>query len=411
MKKFVIIGASAAGFSAAIKLAQLAPEDQIIVCADQAENPYNKCFLADVLSSSKKLEDIYLRDSQNVAHKIEWKLQTRIVKIDQKLRMIETAAGEQICYDALLLATGARVRIPPIAHLYGGAGVFTFNTAHDLVEIRKYVEMQRVQKVIVIGAGLSGLECADALACQGLHVTVIEKNAHVMSTLCDVQAAQRLQVALEQQGISVITNRTVTHVTFQHGHVQSVLLDNNQIIDTHMVIIATGLQPNIEFAPMLQKEGNGLWVNEYLQTSDPHIWAAGDIITITDPLSGHQMLSCTWPDAIVQGQYAASAMAGQLKKYAGATIITSSSIAGMRIASAGPIHTTHFQMRMIINPELYLKLVYKNDRLMGFLAIGKDIPFALLRRTLLTGQSIQNALLNVLSNVALPKRESGIISQ
>ncbi|BDC34476.1 NADH oxidase [Candidatus Dependentiae bacterium Noda2021] len=336
-KRYVIIGAAAVGLGAIHKLRALDPESEIICISNEKENPYNKCLLADYMTGQPQGARIMMLSDEQAKQKnitlILGKHVTQIVT-DNKCIMLDD--GQQIAYDELLLGLGSSPRKLPLPDIGSLKGVFTFHTLADIHGIQEYIKCNTVHKAIVIGAGLSGLECADALTQLNIPVTIVEKNNSVLSTQLGQDCSPVIERAITNHGASLYKNDIVTSVDSENHTVSGVTLASGVSLKAQLVVIAAGLVPNVQLAEQAGIATDyGVVVNEYLQTNIPHIYAAGDMIMVKDHITGALTPSCTWPDAMLQGMTAACNMTGQIKVYSNPIIMTSSSFFGLKFAACG----------------------------------------------------------------------------
>ncbi len=396
-KKYIIIGNSAAGIAAIRTLRSLDPRATIICYSDEEESPYNKCFLADYISGDKSEADTYtLKKEQLDQLSIYMRYGTAVVGVNAQERYITLKNGARESYDALLVATGTRPFWPNIEHIGSYSNVFAFHNLKSAQQLSLFIEKRKPQKAVVIGAGLSGVEIADALTRHNIEVHLVERGGHLLSAHLTAQASQFLERAMSHSGVYIHTNRTVVSVEGSADIAQRVILSDGTVVKTDLIIVTAGLIRNVELAcnAGLSVDQYGLEVNEYLQASDQYIYAAGDIISTVDQISGKVMASCTWPDAMQQGRYAAYAMAGQPKQYSGASIITSSAFFGLKFYSCGAKDDTKFTVVEQNNDHFYRLYLLQGDKLKGFILLDDGKKFAQLRAALLTGQPVNNQLLD-----------------
>lgn len=391
MKTHVIIGAAAAGIGVLNTLVKLDPNSRIICISDEPENPYNKCFLADYLHKIKEEGELGIVRSELVNNSnVHLFLGTRVTNINPEAKTISLHDGTTVHYDTLFIGTGSSPVMPPISGLRDGGGVFTFHTLADANKIKAYAKDYGVKDVAIIGAGLSGLECADSLRSWGLGVTVIERSARVLGRQVDEEGSQFIANMMQQMGIELLCEQTVSEVVHENGRVAGVRFQNGVERRPEMVIIATGLKPNVELARdagLVLRDGYIL-VDEYMNASDPSIFAGGDCVMVLDQITQHMVPSCTWPDAMAQGSIAAHNMTqAQIKKsYPGAFVITSSAFFGKTFVTCGLVNDipSEFEVRITRGDDFYHKLVLDQGILKGYLLIGNTAQASRLRRAILT---------------------------
>lgn len=383
---YILIGASAASMGALHKLRQVNPGASVSIFSAEKELPYNKCLLADFLAGIHEQERLAIYRPAGQAHLY---LNTQIVSIDPAGKTITTQAGIIHAYDHLLLGMGSGPWIPPIAGVEN-QGVFTFHTLADTLAIKEYVAKNQVKNAVIIGAGLSGLEAADALAQQGIAVTVVEKADRVLPTLLSQKGAEFLSGCMAGRGIGLRLGSVVDRIESADQKVTAVVLADGTQIPACLVIVATGLRANTDLCRQagIACGSHGVIVDGHMRTNQPYIYAAGDLIEITDMLTGNPIRSCMWPDAMQQGMHAALAMAGQPKAYPGASVIVSSAFFGLKFARAGIVGAPQ-TMKV---GDFYHEISQKEGILQGFTVLGTRHDLGLLRRLILTKQPLLDSL-------------------
>jgi len=384
---YVVIGASAAGLAAVTKLRELAPTATIACLTAEQDIPCNRCLLSDLIAGNKTVETIAAKpDRFFMEHNIFLMRNALVVDIDPKQQIVRLKTGQTITYDKLFLGTGRSGWVPAIP----GAecnGVFPFYSTKNARDILTYIATHTVRHVTVVGAGLSGLECADALATRGLNVTIIEQAPHILPKQLNTEGAAFLASLLQQKGVTIQTDCRVDEIGDEKNRVRSVTLSNGQTIATDMVVFALGGKINIELAQIagLTCYDNGIIVTPTMQTSNPHIFAGGDVCMVKDIITGNLVQSCTWPDAVLQGMTAAYNMTGGSRLYEGTMIITSSTIANTTFVTCGPIANppAHYKQMVTRGDGFYHLRLEDNGVLKGFAMIGNVDNVGQLRRQLL----------------------------
>jgi len=409
-KTHIIIGASAAGISAANKLRQLDTESTIVCISDEQEMPYNKCMLADYLGGIKQESQVYTLTSDQEAQKnITLVRGVRVTQLLPNTQQIVLADGTHMAYDTLLLGMGTSPILPSLEGIQLH-GVFTFHRLRDMQGIMAYIRQHAVQKVVVVGAGLSGLECADALLHFNVEVSVVEMHNQVLSSLIDSPASDIIQQKMASHNIHFYGNHKVEKLMGCDGRVTQVQLASGQILSADIVVFAVGLRPNMELvqSTSIAVDDCGILTNEYMQTSIATIYAAGDIVMVTDQLSGQLVPSRLWPDAMLQGLVAACSMAGPAvasgyvgqatqkpsdslrvtgpRAYPGIAPVVSSSFFGIKFVVCGPILANPADCQVIVNQrdDFYHLFLVADNRLKGFLLVGNTSKVGQLRQALMT---------------------------
>lgn len=309
-QKYVIVGSGGAGAAAAIMLRQQGFIGSIVLVTEDKSLPYDRPSLSkDYLAGSLPEDWIPLEAEEFYqTHKIQIELATKAVKIDSEKRFLTLANGRTLNYDRLLLATGGDPVHPNIPGIDKGH-VFYLRTLQDCRRIIGRTSW--AQKVVIIGVGFIGLETAAALRERNLEVHVVAPEELPLLRVVGVHVASVLHKLHEDHGVNFHLGRTIKEIQDRR-----VILDDGQAVDCDFVIVGTGIRPNTQLAEMAGCwVENGVRVNEYLETSVPGIFAAGDIACWPDPHSGRSIRVEHWEVAERQGQTAALNMMGDRVKF------------------------------------------------------------------------------------------------
>ncbi len=213
-------------------------------------------------------------------------------RIDRERKVVEvvsleTAVRHEVPYDKLVLATGADAAVPPCSGV-DLKGIFRLNHPYDAEGIRKAIS-DGCKEAVIVGAGLIGVEVAEALASQGLRVTMIEMLSTVVPAVLDPELAVHLQRHLESKGVTVLTDtQVICFESDDRGAVREVVTDKGKVT-AQLVLVSIGVKPNVKLAKdagLELGETGGIKVNEYLQTSDPSIYAGGDCVENVHLITG-----------------------------------------------------------------------------------------------------------------------------
>jgi NADPH-dependent 2,4-dienoyl-CoA reductase/sulfur reductase-like enzyme len=305
----VIVGAGHAGGRAAEALRAAGHQGRITLIGNEQHPPYERPPLSkELLAGAIPHEKTYLNPASFYAEKdIALRLGTVVGAIDRKGQRIELSDGDTIPYDALLLTTGARARRLPLP---GGDGkrVFYLRDIDDSLALREL--LVEGARLAVIGAGFIGLEVAATARKRGAQVTVLELAPHPLARVAAPELGEYLAQLHRAKGVDLKTGVKVTAIE-DTGNELRILLDGAPSVSADYAAIGIGAQPNIELAQAAGIEiRDGIIVDEFGRSSDPAIFAAGDVTRHLNPLLGRHIRLEAWQNAQNQGIAVAKAMAG-----------------------------------------------------------------------------------------------------
>lgn len=308
-QRFVIVGASLAGAKAAEALRSEGFDGDVVLIGEEPVRPYERPPLSkDYLRAEKGFDDAAVHAADYYAeHRIELRQSTPITALDPAGREVTLASGERLGYDRLLLATGASPRrlTLPGSDL---PGVHYLRTVADADALHRALLAK--PQVIVIGAGWIGAEAAASARQLGAEVAMVEMASAPLERVLgrDVGAVYRdLHAA---HGVDLHFGVGVEAIDGS-GSVEQVRLSDGTVLPAQLVVVGVGVTPRAELAEQAGLEvDNGVVVNQYLQTSDPAIWAAGDVANAFHPHYGTHIRLEHWSAALNQGPAAARNMLG-----------------------------------------------------------------------------------------------------
>ena len=365
----IIIGQGAAGASAARKLKQLDAAAPVTMITEEQDYFYSRIDLPDIVAGKLEAAESELQGAEAFRELgIVCRMHERVAAIHPQAKAVELASGERLKYDRLLLATGSRPLMPPLAGSPAN-GVYTLWTMAQSRQIAQAA--QSAQSAVVIGAGLIGLKSALALATRGVQVTVVEKLARVMPRQLDDTASRVIADAVRGKGIEVILGGEVEAITSQNGSVTGVRLEGREL-PCDMVVMAVGVRPNVELARAAGIEvQRGIIVDLQQQTSLADIYAAGDVAETIDPLTGKRVIPAIWPVAVEQGEVAACNMMGAQAECKCGVAMNAIEIAGVPLVSIGDIEGEAGDEILSSGPGTgYRKLVLRGSRVRGVICLG-----------------------------------------
>ncbi len=364
--KVIVIGNGLAGTMAAKTLRELDGQVEIEIFAEEKYPYYPRPNLIEFIAGNIPLEKIFaFSEDWHVRQRIDIHLGNPVRRILAASREVELSGGRKASYEKLLVATGASSFIPPIK----GAdkrGVFALRSLADALAVLDY--LPKHPRAIVIGGGLLGLETARALHQRGAEVEVVEFFDRLLPRQLDVPAAGLLKTQIEHRGIKVRLG-VVSEEVLGEGEVRGLRLKGGSEIAADMIIISAGVRPNLDLAREAGlATGKGLIVDDYLRTSHPDIFAAGDGIEHRGTVYG------IIPASFEQARVAAFNLLGQDKRYEGTVWSNTLKVAGLAVTSVGVAVPEGDPYREIkkISPEegIYKKIVLRDDTLVGAIWMG-----------------------------------------
>ncbi|MDD8012778.1 MAG: FAD-dependent oxidoreductase [Acidobacteriota bacterium] len=300
-KRIVVIGGSAAGPKAAAKARRLDENAEITIIQREKELSMASCgypyFVGGFFDDRNMLlctptgvvrDPIYYMNAKN----IQARTNTEALAIDRVkktvlIKNLATSKSETIPYDRLILATGAVPNIPPVPS--GDLqGITTLQRMQDADFLRRVRDEKKIKKAVVIGGGLIGIETCEALQLAGIDITVIELLPQLL-TFLDWEMAELVENHVRSKGVNVITGNGLAAFLGEGGHLTGVKLANGTELPCELAVVAIGVRPNSKLAQeagLAIGEKRGLLVNEFMQTSDPDIYAAGDCLEIENRITG-----------------------------------------------------------------------------------------------------------------------------
>jgi nitrite reductase (NADH) large subunit len=367
---YIIIGQGIAGATAAETLRKLDPRTPVTVITDERDYVYSRIDLPDIIAGKYEPPATALRTAEDFAGAgIECIMGETATALLRDRKSVELSSGKRLQYHKLLLATGSLPVLPPIPGA-GAPGVYSLWT---LRQAREIVDAAgKARSAVVAGAGLIGLKTALALKKRGLNVTVVEKLPRVLPRQLDEESSGMLAESLQNQGVELLVNTGVDGIVSENGVVSGVNA-GGRVIPADLAIMAIGVKPNIALAAAAGIEtGRGITVDEFQQTSDPDIYAAGDAAETIDPLTGDRSIPTIWPVAVEQGRIAASNMAGYRAACDGMVAMNAVEIAGMPLVSIGDIEgRTGDDVQAARKNGSYRKVVIRDGRIRGVLFLGE----------------------------------------
>ena len=372
-QKIIVVGAGAGAFGFVKSYRELNTTDEIVIFSKEDFPFYNRVMLPDYISGTQQWHQLVkMKDQEETDFNIQLKRGVSIEQINIKDKIVTDSNGETHCYDLLLLGTGSRPAVPKdIPRL---KGIFTMRSRYDADNFRNYIPKE--SHIVIVGGGLLGLELAASLRELDMKITIIQRSSKLMDRQLDGLGSQLLHEEMLDKGIEVIFNDEVqTYVG--HEQLSGIKLKSGREIPCSAMVFAIGTVPNIELA---MHAGiackRGVVVNDYLQTSDPSIFAVGEMAEFKGALYGITAA------AEQQAEIVAKYLHGDISQYyQGSLLMNILKMEGVNICSLGMVDCPDdpdFEEVVFIDKSrrYYKKCIIHKDKLVGAILMGDKSEFA-----------------------------------
>ena len=362
--KYIIIGGGIAGVSAAEALHEMQPEADITLISEEPNLPYFRMSLTRYLAGEVAREKLTLHGQQwYLENHITIRINTHVDAVLADTKEIQLATGEKLAYDKLILASGAHPNVPPFPgrELKGVQTLRTLEDADLIMDLAK-----KHVRVVCIGGGLLGLEVAGAVARQGADVTVLEGLDWLLPRQLDAQASAILKEKIESIGIKVVVP-AMTKALLGDGKVEQVELADGQVLPADLVLISTGVSANLELAKSAGVAVNrGVIVDEHMLTSDPNIFAAGDLTEF------HGRGYGLWIPAKNQGTIAGQNAAGNKTNFLDDPPSTKLKVLGVDVFSIGQFSPSDDGDKLVAESKdgTYRSFLFRDGKMIGSILLG-----------------------------------------
>ncbi|EOT2958002.1 NAD(P)/FAD-dependent oxidoreductase [Clostridium perfringens] len=366
---YIVVGASAAGISGAKTLREL-DKDAEIILVSKDENVYSRCILHHYISGHRDIEALDFTDRDFFEkYNIEWKKGLEVKSIDDREHVIVLSNGESLKYDKILLATGASAFIPPVENLREAKNVVGLRNLEDAIKIKE--EAEKVKNVVVLGAGLVGIDAIAGLAFKNLNVTLVEMGDRVLPIQLDKYASSKYEKRFEDAGVKLKLGVRAEKVLIdENKNPKALLINTGEEIPCELIIVATGVRSNVAFLKdsSIETDRFGLIINEKGETNAKDVYGAGDI-TGRNPI---------WPTAVKEGIIAANNMVGNeifMEDFFGSK--NTMNFLGLTTMSLGVVNApdNSYTEEIDISGENYKKIIHKDGKIYGAIIQG-DLSYA-----------------------------------
>ena len=360
--KYVIIGNSAAAVGCIEGIRSIDKEGEITVISDEIYHTYSRPLISYYLSGKTAEDKIYYRDKDfYVNNNCKTLLGKRAIKIDSINKNVVLDDNSKISYDKLLVATGSRPFVPNIEGYDKVTNKFTFLKYDDAKALEKVINPE--SKVLIIGAGLIGLKCAEGLYDKVGSITVIDLADRVLSSILDVKGSEIMMEHLTKKGINIILSDSIEKFEENKAYTKS-----SKTIDFDICVMAVGVRPNVELLlDAGAKINKGAVVNDRQETNVQDIYSAGDCCESFDISLGSNRILALLPNAYLQGETAGINMAGGDKEFNKAIPMNAIGLLGLHIITAGSYIG---ESNAFYDENGYKNLFINQNHLSGYILIG-----------------------------------------
>ncbi len=366
-EKLVVIGNGMSGLRVIEDLYEYTNDKyEITIFGEEPYVNYNRIMLSYILSEEKTFEDTIINhEAWYEENNITLHKGNKVISIDKEKKTVTSACGLEVSYDKLLIATGSKPFIPTTT----GSdleNVIAFRNKADVDTIMSTIKKEKT--AVVVGGGLLGLEAAYGIAMHGVKTILVHRSGSILSQQLDSTGGKLLQKNLESYGIEFKLNTTVEQILGSEK-VEKVTFSDGTIVDSNLIVFATGIIPNKDLAIDTGLETKkGILVDDFLKTSDDSIFAVGECVDHNGNTYG--LVAPLYE----QGKVLAKKLAGvEVDGYGGSTLSTRLKISGVDLFSAGDYLGDETTEELILLDEkvgIYKKLVIYDNKIIGIVLYG-----------------------------------------
>ncbi|WP_435139826.1 molybdopterin-dependent oxidoreductase [Formosa sp. A9] len=382
-EKIIVVGAGAAAFRFIQNYREHSETDEIVVFSKENNPFYNRVLLPEYVTEELTWEQLLkIKEKELAKLKISLLADTYIVEIDRENRLATDNHGNAHYYDKLILATGSRAFVPNDVQL-DLPGRFTLRSKQDADRFKSYLDGTNLkaqdQHVTIVGGGLLGLELAAALKHRNVNTTIIQRASNLMERQLDSISSKLLARHVQELGIQIyFSNEVSTVFDADEKHTLSITLKSGKTFKSNAIVYAIGTRPNIEIAKSSGIVcGRGIKVNHHLQSSDPNVFAIGEIAEFNNNLLG--ITSAAEEQAAILANF----LAGDISSvYKGSVAMNILKFSDLDLCSLGnitvPDNDASYEeiIFMDMTKRYYKKCIVKDDLLVGAVLMGDKNEFA-----------------------------------
>lgn len=392
-KRYVIVGNGVAGTTAAEQLKKDDPSCEVHLISQESYPLYNRVALPPFLKGQVTEQKVLMRTVEAHAEKgINLHLETRVERIDREERVAYTADGRAFPYDKLLVATGGSANPLRAPGAEGTRYIYQFQTLDDTKEI--IARTLEAKTAVVVGGSFIAYELTEGFRTRGLETVWLIRGPRFLRRVLDEAGGELVDRIAREHGVTVIYGQEVKEVKASGGAVTAVVTTGGETIHTDLVGIGLGLTLNTDILQGTGVEVNvGVVTDQYMRTSDPDIFAAGDVAEFYDAVTQSHHTMGTWNNSASQGKQAALNMQGKEEPYVTVPTYTSG-LFDSKLAVMGATPEISSQVEGISTVDMenrtYRRLFFIGSRLVGAVLIGDMSPRRELLQLIKSGDPVED---------------------
>ena len=362
--RYVVIGASAAGISGVKTLRELDKDAEIILVSKDTE-VYSRCILHHYISGHRNVERLdFTPNNFFEEYNINWIKGVEVIELKDEEKILELSNGESLNFDKLMICSGASSFIPPVEGLREGKNVVGLRNLDDAILIKE--QATKVKNVVVLGAGLVGIDAVSGLIDTGVNISLVEMGEKVLPIQLDKYASSVYEKKFEANGVNLkLGVKAEKLILDEDNNPKALLINTGEEIPCELVIVATGVRSNIGFLvnSNIECDRFGLIIDEKGKTNIEDICGASDV-TGRNPI---------WPTAVKEGIIAAHNMLGKemiMTDFFGSkNTMNFVGVATMSLGDVEPKDET-YKVETSIDNENYKKIIHKDGKIYGAIIQG-----------------------------------------
>lgn len=360
--KYVIIGNSAGAIGCVEGIRSIDKEGEIVLISSENHHTYSRPLISYLIygkTDEQKMK--YRPDSFYADNKVNTMLGTVVKTVDSKSKKVVLEDGKEISYDKLLVATGSSPFVPPMQGLDSVKNKFSFMTLDDAHALQSVLSKDK--NVLIVGAGLIGLKCAEGICDKVKQITVVDLADRILPSILDETGSEMVKKHIEESGVEFILSDSVAQFTSD-----TATLKSGKKVSFDILVLAVGVRPNTAIlADTGASINRGIVTDTKCQTTVSDIYSAGDCTESHDITTDQNRVLALLPNAYMQGECAGINMAGGEKAYDKAIPMNAIGFFGLHMITAGSYDGESYTVN---DNGTYKKLFYKDNLLKGYILIG-----------------------------------------